>query len=283
MTQTEQRPALLGVDGEPLPATMWHVARRPRWIALLGLALVVAAIFAWLGHWQIERSVESVQVVNPETETSKVLSSVATPQTPFADSLGAQRVSVTGEFDPDDFAVIGDRVNGGETGYWLIGRFVDDANGASLPVGLGWSATREGAEAAEPSVAATSTVTVEGRYFPSESPTESDFESGAQTVVSVAALINEWPGFDGQVYGGYVVSDSAPASLSEIDSAPPESDVQFNWLNVFYAIEWVVFAGFAVFLWFRLVRDAFEREHEEAEEARAEADARGATQPTRAS
>jgi surfeit locus 1 family protein len=59
--------------------------------------------------------------------------------------------------------------------------------------------------------------------------------------------------------------------------------VQFNWLNVFYAIEWVVFAGFAVFLWFRLVRDAFEREHEEAEEARAEADARGATQPTRAS
>ncbi|HAQ9640235.1 TPA: hypothetical protein IYE67_003175, partial [Enterococcus faecium] len=104
----------------------------------------------------------------------------------------------------------------------------DEANGASLPVGLGWSATREGVEAAEPSVAATSTVTVEGRYFPSESPTESDFESGAQTVVSVAALINEWPGFDGQVYGGYVVSDDAPASLSEIDSAPPASDVQFN-------------------------------------------------------
>jgi surfeit locus 1 family protein len=33
---------------------------------------------------------------------------------------------------------------------------------------------------------------------------------------------------------------------------------------VFYAVEWVVFAGFAVFLWYRLVRDAVERERDEA-------------------
>jgi hypothetical protein len=38
-------------------------------------------------------------------------------------------------------------------------------------------------------------------------------------------------------------------------------------LNIFYAIEWVVFAGFAVFLWYRLVRDAWEREEELREEA----------------
>ena len=35
-----------------------------------------------------------------------------------------------------------------------------------------------------------------------------------------------------------------------------------NWLNVFYAGEWVVFAGFAVYFWFRLTRDAWEKEHE---------------------
>jgi len=33
---------------------------------------------------------------------------------------------------------------------------------------------------------------------------------------------------------------------------------------VFYAIEWVVFAGFAFFLWYRLVKDARQREIEEA-------------------
>jgi hypothetical protein len=52
------------------------------------------------------------------------------------------------------------------------------------------------------------------------------------------------------------------------------SDVSLNWLNVFYAIEWVVFAGFALYLWFRLVKDAWEREAEEALDAeeRARAD-----------
>ena len=47
--------------------------------------------------------------------------------------------------------------------------------------------------------------------------------------------------------------------------------MELNWLNVFYAVEWVVFAGFAVFLWYRLVRDAVERERDEAEAGRAQA------------
>jgi hypothetical protein len=52
--------------------------------------------------------------------------------------------------------------------------------------------------------------------------------------------------------------------------------VALNWLNVFYAVEWVVFAGFAIFLWYRLVRDAVEREREAAEEAAGAGGADGA-------
>ena len=52
-----------------------------------------------------------------------------------------------------------------------------------------------------------------------------------------------------------------------ISSPPPEQSVELNWLNIFYAVEWVVFAGFAVYLWYRLVRDAVERERDEAGEA----------------
>jgi len=59
------------------------------------------------------------------------------------------------------------------------------------------------------------------------------------------------------------------AGLEQIDSPEPSSDVTLNWLNVFYAIEWVVFAGFALYLWYRLVRDAWERQQLEAEEAAA--------------
>jgi flagellar biosynthesis/type III secretory pathway M-ring protein FliF/YscJ len=42
-------------------------------------------------------------------------------------------------------------------------------------------------------------------------------------------------------------------------------------MNIFYAVEWVVFAGFAIFLWWRLVADDYRRDLEDAEDAAAEA------------
>ena len=46
-----------------------------------------------------------------------------------------------------------------------------------------------------------------------------------------------------------------------IDAPPPNNEVSLNLLNIFYAIEWVIFAGFAIFLWYRLVKDAWEEEN----------------------
>jgi hypothetical protein len=40
----------------------------------------------------------------------------------------------------------------------------------------------------------------------------------------------------------------------------PQSDSQVNWLSAFYAIEWTVFAGFAVFMWWRLLADAYKKQ-----------------------
>jgi surfeit locus 1 family protein len=90
--------------------------------------------------------------------------------------------------------------------------------------------------------------------------------------LSVAALINLWADFDERdVYFAYLVADGAPAGLEQIDSFEPVPEVELNWLNIFYAVEWAVFAGFAVFLWYRLVRDAWEREREEEADAAAAA------------
>ena len=46
----------------------------------------------------------------------------------------------------------------------------------------------------------------------------------------------------------------------------PDEQSQVNWLNIFYAAEWAVFAGFAFYLWYRLARDAWERELEDFED-----------------
>jgi hypothetical protein len=88
----------------------------------------------------------------------------------------------------------------------------------------------------------------------------------AMTTVAVAHLINVWSDYDDRpVYFGYVTTTEPVAGLDAIVSPPPLQEAELNWLNVFYAVEWVVFAGFAVFLWFRLVKDAVQREREEAE------------------
>ena len=83
------------------------------------------------------------------------------------------------------------------------------------------------------------------------------------STLSLASLVNEWPNYSGTAFGAYLIVDSTQYGLDVIDSAPPENSATLNWLNIFYAIEWALFAGFAVYFWYRLVRDAYERQEEE--------------------
>ena len=103
--------------------------------------------------------------------------------------------------------------------------------------------------------------------MPTEAPTQGDIQGDSKEAMSVAALINEWDAFDGRVYGSYAILDAASADASAalvdgaepIVSARPVVDAQLNWLNVFYSVEWVVFAGFALFIWWRMVKDDYQR------------------------
>ncbi len=246
---------------------MWSVARRPRWIAALALALGIAAGFAALGQWQIGRAVQTATVVIIPDETVVPLSHVATPQKEVTDRAAGQIVSVVGRRVAGDTYVVSDRVNFGVTGYWVIGHVVA-SDGASVAVALGWTKSKAVADAAARrlSVGAPS-ATIVGRYQPTEPPDQDDFEHNAVSVVSIPWLINEWKTVTPTAYGGYIVDNVAPAGLEKIQSVRPVNDVSLNWLNVFYAIEWALFAGFAIYLWYRLVRDAWEREEEDRENA----------------
>ncbi|CAN5199395.1 SURF1 family protein [soil metagenome] len=242
------------------PPSWWAIARRPRWIAALLLALGVAAGFAALGQWQIERSFESA--VTPEQQTENVipLESVAKPQSPVLSVATGQLVDVSAEFVSSDYVVLSDRINLAAPGYWVVGHAVLP-DGASLAVALGWASSADAAASAiatlqqhPPAPAMT------GRYLPSESPQETDFEHGKHSVLSVADLVNTWGSVPHGVYGGYLVSHQQVAGLDLIDSPAPSTEVSLNLLNIFYAIEWAIFAGFAIFLWYRLVKDAWEAE-----------------------
>lgn len=250
---------------------------RPRWVLGLLLALAVAAGFALLGQWQLERALASGVVVERQSERVVPLTTVLDPGANVPDAAIGQKVSVAGRYVRGDEQLVQGRVNRGEEGFWVVSHLVTEAG--SIPVARGWAKDRADAENAMAMLAtdAAASVTVTGRFLPSQAPDvpPEGADAHAMTTLSVAALINVWtPTGTPDVYLGYIVSASAPAGLEEIASPPPEEPFTFNWLNIFYAVEWAVFAGFAVFLWYRLVKDAVEREEEEA--------ALGAGQPSRA-
>lgn len=253
----------------PTASQFFRVARRPKWIGALVLALAVAAAFAALGQWQLERSIQNTTIEEPATETPVPLSTVAEPQAPMTDPSIGQRVTASGVVVPGDFTVLTGRGNDGVEGAWLVGHVITD-DGVSLAVGLGWAPDADAAEAAQADVAVDQPFEVAGRYLPTESPEVNDVESGERRALSIGELVNLWQE-PGPVYAGYVVLAEPTPGLDAIHQPPPFRDVSLNWLNLFYAAEWVIFAGFAVYLWYRVVRDVWEKEHEEAAAAQASA------------
>ncbi|WIB13648.1 SURF1 family cytochrome oxidase biogenesis protein [Curtobacterium sp. MCPF17_052] len=91
---------------------MWAVARRPRWIALLLLAIILAGVFAALGKWQLERSIENGKPLPASTETRKTLDDVTTPEKPVGSALAGQKVTVSGRFVAGDTTVLTGRSGG---------------------------------------------------------------------------------------------------------------------------------------------------------------------------
>ena len=88
------------------------------------------------------------------------------------------------------------------------------------------------------------------------------------TRMSPAALLGRWHDVEGlNVYRPYLASAEPFGGLDAISSPAPEEGSTVNWLNIFYAVEWAVFAGFAFYLWYRLAKDAWEKELEDFADA----------------
>src|SRR5699024_2179914 len=85
--------------------------------------------------------------------------------------------------------------------------------------------------------------------------------------------VNLW---DQDLYAGYVVAEtftvdgqahtvSGDAGINDVAAAPPPEETEVAWLNIFYAVEWSIFAVFSLYLWWRFVRDDYLKDRREAE------------------
>ncbi|WP_223878526.1 SURF1 family protein [Microbacterium radiodurans] len=269
--------------------TLREVMLRPWWLGMLGFALLVASVFAWLGQWQLARAVDTSPPEPGQTEIVRPIADVSEPGAYLPDPLVGQRVEVTGSFVADDFIVVSSRFDEGVEGYWVTGQLrVDPADTGSdaptsLAVAVGWTGDRETADAAARALDADppQDVALTGRLISGEGPAVPPrSEPWEITRMDPAALLSRWSDIeDLDVYRGYLTSAEPFAGLDDIHSPAPEERSSVNWLNIFYAVEWAVFAGFAFYMWYRLAKDAWEKELEAIEDAAiaagAEADAGG--------
>ncbi|MBG0741338.1 SURF1 family protein [Paeniglutamicibacter antarcticus] len=253
---------------------MLKTALKPRWIAALILALAVSGVFVLLSQWQFSRSTERTDAPPVVLESTKPLLSVLDPGVPMHADAADQLVTAQGHFDASRQVLVQNRLQSGANGYWVVTAFIVDGapvlKGAGataetiIPVARGWLS-----DTAEAKAPPSGPITLAGRLIPSEAPNpKANVPAGQVAALSTAQLINLW-----QVssYPGFIISNSELAAGQDVGAHAVAGDLKaitvtaqpdvspINWLNIFYAVEWVVFAGFAVFLWWRLVSDAYRR------------------------
>ncbi len=239
------------------------IARTPTWLGRLVVALALAAIFALLGQWQLGRALPAA---NPTPTATSVIP-----------GSNANLSTFTVSPNPANFAVIAGRLQpGGKSGFWLVTnsqilKSQKSADvGRDLTIAWGWAATADAALSAQKALDVETlrsvSMRVSGVLTDAEAPLQSHpdkpylFDS-----LSLGQLINFYQPFQQRkTLGQYLISQPVLASdpissfglepimLGTAPSAPLDN---VNWLSAFYAIEWSVFAGFAVFMWWRLVED----------------------------
>lgn len=245
------------------PRGFWRIALTPKWIGALLLALAVAAAFALLGQWQLERSFREVGTQNPGPTASAAtpIDQVVTAGKPLTAGADGSRVSFEVMLDTKNVFIITNRQQGGEAGHWLIANS-RTVEGASLTLALGFTSELAVAETARlrlmDSIQAQAFLPNSGTFLATEAPLRQDSANPhVLKSLSLAQLVNLYePERPLLSYPGFVVLDQQVTDLELIDIGAKAAYVEVNYLNVFYAIEWVLFAGFAVFLWWRLVKDA---------------------------
>lgn len=250
---------------------MIRTALKPGWLALLGLLLVIVWSFYQLGMWQIgvssneaSREHAAAQAARP----TEPLGAVTAPQQRFPDDGAGLSVTAAGEYDAAGQFLVPGRLLEGEPGFWVVTPLRTEASGeaALLPVVRGFVAEPDHADRPGPGP-----VQVTGTLAPSESPGEAadlgPLPEGQRRAIDTADLVNVW-GLP--VYNAFIflVEEDPTTTASEVLRIPPPvfGDSGIVWRNFGYGLQWFVFAGFAVYMYLRFLRQASTAEAADAPE-----------------
>ena len=246
------------------------------------LALHVAAVLATLaavllgvwqyGAWQHGREDQSASRVNA---APKPLAAVMSPDEAFPGDAVGQPVRLSGRWLPRSTVYVADRELHGRSGVWAVtpvavcgASQAGSAGCGRAPAMLvvrGWAPSVRDAPAPP-----TGPVRVTGWLQPGEGSGVTDTDPGDDVIpeLRVADAIQH---VDQDLYGGYVIArgvstgsttrdGSTARGLQAVTPASLPKAAAFTSLrNLLYALEWWVFGGFALYVWWRWCRDEVSR------------------------
>lgn len=262
------------------PRTVGGVYRfllTPRWWGINVFAVLAIPFCIFMGSWQLSRF--DARVASHHQQENRTADAKAAAPRPLQSLLPVDQVtsgrqaSARGRFDATHQLLVPGRTlqgkSGDQQGFYVLTLLRTDG-GKALPVVRGWlpgdaNATADAAKVPAPP---TGEVTVVGALQASENEGTAGVRAGGGLpkgqlgMISAASLVNIVPY---GVYDAWITLTDPPAPLRAVPPAAVEGtglDMK-AFQNLGYTGEWFVFAGFVLFMWFRLVR----REAEAAKDA----------------
>ncbi|MFE3328001.1 SURF1 family protein [Streptomyces sp. NPDC059176] len=234
---------------------MYRFLLTPRWWGI-NLFVVLAIPFCiFMGSWQLGRFEDRVDAhetaqqrsAPDEQQTTAPLDELLPVDKGTSGRLGTARGRYGEQF------LVPDRELDGKRGSYVLTLLRTDG-GKALPVVRGWLPI-----SAEPPAVPTGEVTVTGALQASETQSTEGVHaagglpSGQLGMISAATLVNLVPG---DVYDAWITLPVAPQGMQPVPPAAPQgSGLDLKaFQNLGYTLEWFAFAGFVLFMWFRLVR-----------------------------
>jgi cytochrome oxidase assembly protein ShyY1 len=233
---------------------------------LLAIVVLVMVSFGMLGLWQLNVARDKGRAQEVRAAPARPvadLAAVLTPHGSFPHDGTGRRITASGRYDGPAQVLVTPRLLAGERGYWVVTPLVVRSTGARIAVVRGF--VTDPAQAVAPDV--TTDVTVSGTLAPGESPaTDSPRDAapldGQMGALDLSLLVNRWPG---ALYNAFVFATAEQPDLTSISApavqrVPPPALVGggLSWRNAAYALQWWVFALFAGYMWWRMVRDDYQ-------------------------
>lgn len=234
---------------------MYRFLLTPRWWGINVFVALAIPFCLFMGSWQLGRFEDRVEshreAGQRPAEAAREKPAPLDELLPVDKNTSGRQATATGRYG-EQFLVPGRKLDG-RTGSYVLTLLRTDG-GRALPVVRGWLPQGGSAPAAPDGV-----VTVAGALQASETTgtdgahTAGGLPRGQLGMISAASLVNLVPD---DVYDAWVTLEKADSGLTAVPAAAPQNsglDLK-AFQNLGYTGEWFVFAGFVLFMWFRLVR-----------------------------